>query len=361
MIDWLTILAPLRHRERITSGVTMHVTPEGEREWEKHKAFQARGSFESSTLIWTHPDPSLHRDGHWGWVWVSGNPAKFLQGHNVFGSTDIRALTVAWLEKISECLGLEVNADDRADWQRGNVGISRVDVTESFDFGNRSQVRNAIRSLERLARVTHRGRGSLKKGGTLYWGRESDSGSITRRWYLKCYAKGDEIQSGKKHALPADLPMRNEVEQHADGLLRFELTLLSMELQRLKLGRLMDWEESTATELHRATMAKLEISEAFMLNSDVLETLPGRLRTAHQLWVEGHDLRSLLARPTFYRYRKELLKHGVDIAVKRDREEPPQSNVIPLPVVLHGYPVGIPTWAKNTPIYFDPPKRLRSA
>ncbi|WP_228271136.1 phage/plasmid replication protein, II/X family [Acinetobacter seifertii] len=50
----------------------------------------------------------------------------------------------------------------------------------------------------------------------------------------------------------------------------------------------------------------------------------------------------MLSRPTFYRYRSQLLKYGVDISTKSPKEK---SNVIPLIRVLEAKPVGIPDWA----------------
>ena len=72
------------------------------------------------------------------------------------------------------------------------------------------------------------------------------------------------------------------------------------------------------------------------------------------LWREGNDLRSILSRPTFYRYRQELLKHGIDIAVKQERISPDFSNVVPLRTVLHAYPLTVPDWAVGTSLYFEP-------
>ena len=62
----------------------------------------------------------------------------------------------------------------------------------------------------------------------------------------------------------------------------------------------------------------------------------------------------MLARKTFYRYRTELLKHGIDISIKQARTGLDLSNVVPLGTVLHAYPVGVPAWAIGTPLYFEP-------
>ena len=91
-----------------------------------------------------------------------------------------------------------------------------------------------------------------------------------------------------------------------------------------------------------------------MLDAVALDGLPGRLQLTYNTWREGHDLRSILAPRTFYRYRLELLKHGIDISVKQERTGDDMTNVVPLRTVLHAYPVDTPSWAVGTPLYFEP-------
>ena len=114
------------------------------------------------------------------------------------------------------------------------------------------------------------------------------------------------------------------------------------------------WEENAGSELHSRLLAGLQIAEASMLDALTLDGLPGRLNLAYQAWKDGHDLRATLARNTFYRYRLELLKHGIDIAVKQERAGQDMTNVVPLRTVLHAYPVNVPDWAIGTPLYFEP-------
>jgi II/X family phage/plasmid replication protein len=310
----------------------------GELLFRKDRGRIIEGSHDARVLVWSHPQfPD--------YVHVSGNPAKFLQGHNVFGSNDIRALSVALLEKVAEHISTPPTPEDRADWLRGNIGVCMVDITESWRFSSRDQVRNAIRSMEQHSRLRHRGRGYLTRGATLYFGKHS------RRWALKLYCKGDELEA-PKHRIASELPHRIQIIEHADCLLRAELRLMPMELQRLGLGTIWDWTDTTPSRVHSEAMSKLEISEAAMLKADVLEGLPPRLNAAYQLWVDGHDLRTVYKRPTFYRYRSELLKHGIDIAICRGGRD--VTNVVPLAVVLHGYPDAVPQWAHGTPVYFQP-------
>jgi II/X family phage/plasmid replication protein len=69
-------------------------------------------------------------------------------------------------------------------------------------------------------------------------------------------------------------------------------------------------------------------------------------------WESGADLRAVLSRPTFYRYRAELLPHGVDIAVSMPKEA--VSNVVPLYRVLEAKPVSAPEWASGTALFWEP-------
>jgi II/X family phage/plasmid replication protein len=91
-----------------------------------------------------------------------------------------------------------------------------------------------------------------------------------------------------------------------------------------------------------------------MLDAHALDGLPPRLVAVYQLWRDGHDLRGIYPRNTFYRHRTALLKHGIDVAVKQDRACQDMTNVVPLRTVLHAYPVDAPAWAVGTPLYFEP-------
>jgi II/X family phage/plasmid replication protein len=144
----------------------------------------------------------------------------------------------------------------------------------------------------------------------------------------------------------------------ADGLLRVELRLLSMGLKRRRLDWVASWADNTATELHASFMRGLEVAEATILDAHDLEGLPRRLRAVYQLWRDGHDLRELYPKNTFYRHRRALLAHGIDVAIKQERTSPDLSNVVPLRVVLTAVPVSVPDWAEGTPLFFEPRQRF---
>lgn len=350
MIDWVTFVAPLEHVRGpggpFDAGEVLSTVPDPSRpggtalEWKVLKRKSFEGSYSSSIQI----QSTMTEAGMPG-IWVSGNPSKWFQGHNVFGSDDLRGLVAEMLARICSSVGIEPSPMDRVFWDSGCIRLSRVDVTYSFDLGTLSRVRNALRSLDATANLKHRGRGHFK-GDSLTFGKGS------RRWSLTLYAKGAEIEVAK-HKLPLELA-ETSIPKHAQGLLRAEVRLLSLQLADEKLSYVAQWGDNSPQELHQRLLSGLQISEASMLDSTVIDGLPGRLQAAYQLWRDGHDLRSMFSRPTFYRYRTELLKHGVDISVKQERTGPDLSNVVPLRTVLHAYPVGVPDWADGTPLYFEP-------
>lgn len=332
VIDWLTFRAPWSHSGQVFGGRVLSVDPEGVIDWQCLKGLPVIGSHSATVHARSMGD---------GFLEISGNPAKFSQGHNVFGSTDLVGHALTLYRAVCAAVGVRLIPQDVEALSAGLFTLTRVDLTYSWDLGNVGRVRNAIRSLSHSAYLAHRGRGSLTKEGTLYFGKHS------RRWALKLYAKGHELQA---HRLPEGLQMRDQVEEHASGLLRVELVLRSMELKEHHFHKASAWGHDPS-EIHSRYLSKLTISETSMLDAATLDDLPSRLRLVYQSWRDGHDLRTVLPHRTFYRHRAALLAFGVDIAVKQPREE---TNVVPLRVVLHARPVGVPTWAIGTPLYFEP-------
>jgi II/X family phage/plasmid replication protein len=259
----------------------------------------------------------------------------------------VHGLAVEMLHRICASVGVHPSADDLYTWNCGAFRLSRVDVTNSFILASLAQVRNALRSLDSSANLKHRGRG-LFNGEWLLFGKGS------RRWSLTLYAKGLELL---KHGLPHSL-METALMEYAQRLLRVEVRLMSLQLVEEHLEYAAYWGDNAASELHSRLLSGLQIAEAAMIDAHSLDGLPGRLQLTYSSWREGHDLRSMLSRPTFYRYRAELLKHGIDIAVKQQRTSPDLSNVVQLRTVLHAYPATVPEWAIGTPLYFEPRARI---
>lgn len=345
MIDWLSIVAPCEHAEAISGGHVLSIKPNGEVEWQCAKRTTVEGSFSTGLQVRT----ALHTERPRTHIEVSGNPVKFFQGHNLWGTDDLPALAVATLRTVASVLGIVPSPDDVEAWAAGAFQITRVDVTQSFHLDNLAQVLAWLRSAEQTAHLSHRGRGQLVKGSTLYFGKHS------RRWSLKLYAKGQEIRA-KGHGQDSVLNLPAAVAW-ADRTLRAELTLRSMELKRQNLSRGSDWlaldgvPSAVTAQLLRDRFGGMTMTTTAHLPAEILDSLRPALRLAFQSWEAGADLRAILPARTFYRHRKALLPFGVDIATLVPREV---SNVVPLFRTLEAVPVGVPDWAEGTALYFEP-------
>lgn len=349
MIDWVTCSIPYLHKTLINGGQFVSINPDGELDYCVEKRLQVRGSFDSSIQI-----RSLQSSGYCSHIRFDGNPAKFLQGHNVFGSSDLSGLVIACFEKV---LPLVLPSDEiqSLDYLIMTVHCSRltrIDLTCMYDLSNSNNVRTWLRAAGESVNLRFKGRGQFS-GDTLYWGKHS------RRWSLKVYAKGDELRAHKpKKGIPDHPQHLKSVTDYADKSLRVELVLRAMELDRMGLDSIQCWDETLQYDVYSSYLSRLEFSDNMKVTTAVsdLENLPPRLRGCVLLWLEGHDLRSMYSRAQWYRYRKDIMAAiGLDISLSPPKQRPDTSNVVPLMRVLEAKPMGIPEWAYGTPLYFEPP------
>lgn len=351
MIDWITALIPCFH-EPIAGGRVLKLTSEGEIVWEVDTGIDVSGSYDSSIRLKTYGLDIVQDDSGAGILRggsileISGNPTKWMQGHNLFGGFAAPGpLIEFFMFRLCELLpSLHPTDLDLRRWQDGNFELRRIDLTRMFHLNNRSDVRSWLRAASETAHLKHRGRGSLTKNGTLYFGKHS------RRWSLKFYCKGDELEAGKDHGLPDDILKKDGLLAFADRALRSEVVMRSMELKRRNLNWACSWDENTGSKLLSGIAKGLNMSEQRSIPSDDLKNLPGRLRMAYEAWLAGLDMREILSRRTFYRYRSQLLPLGIDLASRQPNDK---TNVVPLIRVLEAIPVGPPDWAKRTSLLVE--------
>ena len=329
MIDWVTGTFYCDHDpEKLNNGRVFSMNPDGEIEWHCEKVLNVEGSHSSNIQIKSATNGS---------IWFSGNPVKFLQGHNIFGTNDIVYLLGRFFDALLkiESLGLKPTDVQYERVKEGIVLLTRVDVNESWLLNSKSDVLSWIRAAGNCARLKHRGSGQFA-GDTLYFGKTS------RRWSVKCYSKGHEL-TVKGRALHSDLSHPCMID-YADKALRLELVMRSMHLKDCHLNIAANWTSETAKLLLTSTVLdNLEITDNMTIQDKVLSELPPRLRLVYQSWLNGDDLRSMFAKNTFYRYRRAMLEHGVDISIIKETDS--KSNVIPLIRYLEAIPAGIPAWA----------------
>lgn len=302
MVDWVSAKIRLSHFDPIHGGKFISIKRDGEIEYETHKLHQVEGSYSNKISVKT-----IHL-GKYGEIYVSGNPVKFLQGHNLFGSTDIISLMNDTLERIFPIIGIIPTAEDWQSIRSGNYTLTRVDLTTMQEMDSLAAVLAWVRNVAHTSRSRHKNAGVLK-GDTMYWGKNS------RRWAMKAYAKGQEVMV-KDHTLPATLPKRDELIAWAQNKLRLELVLRGSELQRIGAGSAADFCKQDPEQIFQSYRDKIIMPDNVELAPKLVDTLPRNLRCTYVLWKDGEDLRQHLSKNTYYAHRRKLLKHGVDISVR---------------------------------------------
>lgn len=386
MIDWISFkVHGVLHRP-ISAGHVVALKPDGSVDW--HSPRRASLSDSSSATVLVVSSTAGH-DGLSDTLTFSGNPSKFLQGHNLYGSDDLPGL-------IYECaarafvFGMHLEAANRGaqpdpieqvtvlhalsraiaahpreyetqrtvseSWRGSttapvatlpgqntrdpdspHVSLSRVDVNYMADVGSDHDARMWIAAAGRYATFSNR-TGTLTGATTVYFGsKQSERGG------LKFYCKGPEFKEHPPQPLkgwpdelqPVAYLQRDLLQTHATGKLRAELMLRGKRLQELGLRYAADWDGNTARRTFIELMEKFDMPQP----ADTLDTsaLPKHLALALHAWRGGENLHNRYSTRHVNRLARELVKlAGIDI-------KQPCSDPLP-PLELH---VPLRTWPRN--------------
>lgn len=331
MIDWLSVRIPVRLPCPIEGGRTVKLDREGNVVLTTPHRLMVEGSFSSTLSVRA---PSI------GELEISGNLAKWLAGHNLWGSDCPVSLLWTALRRLEGMPGVlpgslaSIGLDGPE--SLGGTIITRIDCTGMLLLPSLGHVKAFIRSAELAGTMSNRGRGVMQEG-TLVYGHAK--GKAFTRSQIVMYAKGPETM---KHRLPALMMEDLEVRSWVDRCLRVEVRLGRLELQERGLRLLSNWREGIALLVWEREMAKLTFSEADTVVD--VTTLPKMYRGTYMAWETGRDCRQLLSTATFYRHRNAIRDlTGIDISV------PPApkaaSNVVSLTEVLAARWVERPSWA----------------
>ena len=327
MIDWVTALLPCNHNPAVLrSGSYVKIDQAGNIEYVKELSLGVVGSYDACLYVSSSTDHTIQ---------IFGNPAKFLQGHNVFGPSDLLYLVAKTFAALCARPELELSPtpEQLQAIDNGDYRVLRVDVNCSYLLDGPASCRAFVRALGTNASLRHRGAGQLK-GDTAYFGLGSSHGG------LRCYYKGDEVLA-KGHQIHADLQIP-ELMDFASKAVRFERFMYSKMLKRLGLDWAANWTDSTPSVLLSEYLQGLQLPDNMPLSDEVLNTLPLRLKGVYAMWAAGHDLRAQMSSSAFYRWRRQMLAYGVDLLIVQN---PEKSNVVPMVRLLEARPAEIPQWA----------------
>lgn len=301
MLDWFTGYVGYDASE-LALGQFWEIDAHGELVRRVNRWETARGSYSAGIQV-TRGMPTdamiaAHRDHGYlcgrDVLKVSGNPSKFLQGHNVAGPSVSELGPV--LQGVVRAFSEGLRPRDADEPTLPAVHRSRMDCTTAIDLGSHQAVHDWLKLAATKTRSRH-GR-AIDSSGTVYWGKNST------RWSMKAYCKHCELAAHP----PADLELLPELLEWTRPHLRLELTLRRPELKnRGTLSEAVIWEFFSKLEVH--TMKE---------RMHVEVNLRPAVKAALQLWYDGTDLASFYPRATLYRHRKDILAQtGVDVLLPR--------------------------------------------
>lgn len=317
-VDWLSIsqVHPEGGLPLVDAGCVMGCDEGGELVWKTARAVQHAGSFETSI--------NVRCDGHR--VTLSGNLSRFGRRDNLFGFGFFECLRRA-NDVLAHYELPHFSAGERRPlWKRGRAHgyewtgarVSRIDLTANFGAGNMGDAHAFMQWLGSQHAPRQEGR-TLGQGETVAFG----SGS--HRAYWKAYLKALEM---KRHE-GADERVIEWCE--SVGLVRWEGTLRTKLLTDIGAAFLGDYERGTAMgQLIKVFEERSAVLSRASAATDDLDALPRHLRATARDYLAGMDCAAVMKRATFFRHRRELLAHGIDIAVRNIRPFTPRVRVVEL-------------------------------
>ena len=347
MVDWITGKLPFFSPGIIADGEILSLKPTGEIEYSMKKRKQLTGSYDSRISIRT---AEIDQEGNTKAIELSGNPVKFLQGHNLFGTADLLNLIPETIIKIADMLKTQQPTAILDAIYRGAYTLSRIDINVMLMLGSRADVISYLYTMSQNCRT--RSQAATSHGSTVYMNKNS------RRWNFKCYSKAQEIGL-KRNRKQQSLEFPGSLKEWAEPTLRLELTLKSNELRERNLHTAANWNTIGIPNLFNEYAGRIEMPSQKVTGNLLLEIKERAARSTYQLWVDGHDPRQLLPNRTFYRHRRILLKYGIDISVYVPKKPDPNANVVPFTKALELKPAVLPDWVKDSEYYFEPRQLFR--
>lgn len=302
--DWISVYqVHLGGVPMVNDGHVFSVDQNGEVKWDVPQKLVHRGSHETSIRI--------RSDGFR--VTLDGNVGRFDRADNLFGYSvaDCVKLANQLLAKydlppfVDRTPMMAVSKSNEGNVLAAPTGavLTRVDITKNWATGSPGNCSQFMRYLQGFKSGRHEPRAYKTTG--VSWGEGS------QYWYAKMYDKAAEYMrqhgKGSKKFDPQLFSYMLE-----SGIARHEIGLKSRYLKQNNLWRFSQWGKGMEDRVYALFGDVIDGSGGFV--DEYLE-IPGRAGELAVAWRDGADLKKRLAQNTFYRYRRELLKYNIDIAV----------------------------------------------
>lgn len=255
-----------------------------------------------------------------------GNPAKYLQGHNVIGTDCIRALASETVKDVFPKLGLSDQLMKKALRKINDFDfyVTRIDITKMFDLGSDNNVNDYLYMMPLTVKA--RGDRCDYTKNTFYVGKNSTL------WTLKFYNKFKELISKSKHHRLNPIFNETGLLDFSKGKLRVELTLRKKQLDKLSLSY-AKYLQPKINSLFNDFMERITMTNQ-TANFDKLNNLSNTYKSTYYDWEKGLNIKSRLKRSSFYVHKKVLLGIGIDISKPPIPSEERRGNIEPIINIL---------------------------
>jgi hypothetical protein len=301
-VDWLKISQHHGESAReLVGSITFRLDEHGEPGLESGGPVRHEGSHSTSLQIRSYG----------GWVSVSGNPSRWCRPDNLFGfdldqcvelvNEELARLDLPAFTK-GECYFPEVSKlDDRRlgrDVPQHWTGatFSMLHLTENYAAGSDVLAKLAIKAYQARA-------GKWMRKGV--YGDETAMFHNTRRT-VKAYRKGPDMAVHCKASPWIEWA-------NTQGIVRHEVEL---KYRYLHDTGLRFWGNCTMGTLHQFFRKEQKVLGAAQVDFDPIDMdlLEPATRVVYAAWLKGQDVRALCSKSAFYRHRKRIRTHGVDIS-----------------------------------------------
>ncbi|VVE37383.1 hypothetical protein PPN31114_03977 [Pandoraea pneumonica] len=320
MIDLVNITFPFRHKpfgnERVkVAEKTRPKTPESKR---------------FSTTVSLHPNgvpitvTSLENGAA---INICSSPLTPLQGHNVFGSDNVRVLCSTLICAVLNALQLEYTERQRVAWRAGKFTLGAFDITYRFGLPEGVTLKQILEHIRLTLPWEFRPAVSSQGVGIRF---EVPRRNAAFLLYDKAQKLTDQRTRSLKYlrAVVGD----DDVEKILAGLnaaalnsVRVELKLDKKYLAQHKLNRGSAWTVEKVREVFWEETAHLRL-ESYVPLRQLRNKIDGVGKHLHyilELWAREADLRAICPASTFDRHRSAIRKAtGIDILLDHPMIEP---------------------------------------
>jgi hypothetical protein len=300
--DWLSIYqVHWQSVPVVNSGRVFAVDQDGEVQWDVGQKVVHKGSYETSLRI--------SSDGNR--VSLEGNIGRFNRGDNVFGysvrdcvALANRVLADFGLPPFVDTKPMPLNGRDFSDegFQATGAVVTRIDLTKNWGAGSPGNASQVIRHMQGFKS----GRFEPKQYHScgVSWGEGS------KFWYAKVYDKASDYLRHYGTGSEFHNPILYDFIL-SSGVVRHEITLKSRYLKQKNLWRFSLWVDGMEEKVYALFSDPIDAT----VHVDEYLEIEGQAGLVAVAWRDGADLKKRFSKATFYRYRKQLLQYGIDIAI----------------------------------------------